>query len=135
MIVPPCQFCHKELEVINHTNSDLLTIYLCEGCRLPEYYTRFRCVTYKDSEHVLAITVTLDEFFIELNYAFNFTNRRTNYTKIYKNVIGELDTSLDLAPITWGKGDPVCDLDFVVSFPLHNPALVKQKLQIYTLFS
>lgn len=135
MIISPCPFCHQELEIINHTNSDLLDVYLCQGCRLPEFSTRFRCVTYKNEKYILATTITLDDFFIELNYAFNFTNRRTNYTKIYKGIIGELDSSLDLTPITWASGNPVCDFDFIMKLPLHDPASTLQKLRIYTTFS
>lgn len=134
-MITPCGFCHQVPDVRNHTNSDLLDLYICEGCVKPNFDTRFRHVTYKDEPYILATTIRIDEWFIILNYAFNYTNKRTNYTQIYKKVIGELDSSLDLAPITWGPDRPVCDLDFVMKLPLHNPALVKQKLQIYTTFS
>jgi len=130
-----CGFCHKTPDIVNHTNSDMFDIYLCEGC-LPDFNTRFRQVCYKGETEVLAITIRLDEFFIVLNYKFNFTSKRTNYTQIYrKGVIGELNDSLDLQPITWGPDVPAFDLDFVLQLPLHDPALTKQKLQIYTTFS
>lgn len=131
-----CGFCNKSMDIISHTNSDLFDIYLCEGCIKPGFDTRFRQVCYKDEEYVLATTIRLDEFFIVLNYAFNYTNRRTNYTQVYrKNVIGELNDSLDLQPITWGPDLPAFDLDFIMILPLHNPAEAKRKLEIYTTFS
>ena len=134
-MIVECGFCHKAPDIVNHTNSDIFDIYLCEGCLLPNFDTRFRQVCYKGDTQVLAVTIRLDEYFIVLNYNFNFTTKRINYTQIYKKVIGELNDSLELQPITWGPDMPVFDLDFVVRLPLHDPALAKQKLQIYTTFS
>ncbi len=134
-MITTCGFCHKVPEIINHTNSDLLDVYLCEGCIKPNYDTRFRHVCYKGETEILATTVRIDEFFVVINYHFNFTTRRTNYTRIYKKIIGILNGQLDLEPITWGPDLPVCDLDFIVKLPWDNPALVKEKLQIYTTFS
>ncbi len=130
-----CGFCHKVLDIINHTNSELFDVYLCEGCLKPNFDTRFRQVCYKGQQEVLANTIRIDEFFIVLNYSFNFITTRTNFTQIYRKVIGELNDSLDLVPITWTHDLPVFDLDFIVRLPLHDPALAKQKLQIYTTFS
>lgn len=130
-----CGFCHKVPELINHTNREIFDIYLCEGCQRPDFDTRFRQVYRTGEKELLAITVRLDEYFLVLNYSFNFTSKRINYTSIYKKVIGEFNDSLDLEPITWGPDKPVFDLDFVLQLPLHDPALAKQKLQIYTTFS
>ena len=130
-----CGFCHKTPDLINHTNREMFDIYLCEGCLKPDFDTRFRQVYRTGQSELLAITIRLDEYFLVLNYNFNFTSKRINYTSIYKKVIGEFNDSLDLQPITWGPDLPVFDLDFVLCLPLDNPALAKQKLQIYTTFS
>jgi hypothetical protein len=130
-----CGFCHKVPNLISHANGDIFDIYLCEGCQRPDFNTRFRQLYWTGQKQLLAVTIRLDEFFLVLNYAFNFTSKRINYTTIYKKVIGEFNDSLDLEPITWGPDVPVFDLDFVVQLPLHDLALAKQKLQIYTTFS
>ncbi len=132
-MITPCGFCNKIPEIINHTNSDFLDVYLCEGCLKPNFETRFRHVTYKGYTEILATTIRIDDFFVVLNYAFNFTNRRTNYTQIFKKVIGTIGA--DIEPITFGPDRPVCDLDWVIELPSHDPALLKQKLRIYTTFS
>jgi hypothetical protein len=134
-MIPACGFCQKELEIVNHTNSDRLDIYLCEGCLRPDFDTRYRIVTYKGFPEPLANTIRLNDYFIVINYAFSFIDKRSNYTKIYKKVIGEFNDSLDLEPITLGRDKPVCDLDLTLRLPLSNPSLALQKLQIYTTFS
>jgi hypothetical protein len=43
---------------------------------------------------------------------------------------------VDLQPIIWDRGFPlVCDIDHIVEFPFQDPAKLKVKLQIYTLFA
>jgi hypothetical protein len=112
-----CGFCHKELEVVNHTNSDLFDVYLCENCMKPGFYTRFRKVCYKGYPEVLATTIRIDEFYVVLNYCFHLSSQRSNYTQIHKGIT------------------LVFDLDFILHLPLHDPALTKRKLEIYTTFS
>lgn len=131
----PCGFCNKIPEQVDHANREMFDVYLCAGCKKPDFDTRYRIVCYKGYPDILAVTVRLDEYYIILNHNFNYTTRRTKYTTIYKKVIGSINYSLDLEPITWGPEEPVCDLDFLVKLPLHDPAAVKRKLQIYTLFS
>ena len=131
-----CGFCQQELEIINHTNPEVFDIMVCEGCMRPDFDTRFRQVFRKGTTELLATTIRIDEFFIILNHNFNYSTKRTNYTQIFKKgVIGELDGSLDLQPVTWGPDEPAFDLDFILKLPLHDPALTKRKLQIYTTFS
>lgn len=116
-MIGDCGFCHKPLEIVNHTNSDLFDVYLCEGCLSPEFYTRFRRVCYKGKKEVLANTIRIDDFYVVLNYSFNFPGSRTNFTQIHKGI------------------KLIFELDFILRLPWHDPALIKQKLQIYTTFS
>lgn len=130
-----CGFCNKVMEIINHTNSDIFDIYLCEGCLKPEFDTRYRIVCYKNLPLVLANTIRIDEWFIVNNHMLDLTKGKINYTRVYQKVIGEFNDSLDLTPLTMGPDQSVFELDFVLDLPLHDPALVKRKLQIYTTFS
>lgn len=135
-MIKECGFCSKPMEKLDHVNKDMFDIYLCQKCQ-PDIITRFRQVFYTGREELLATTIRIDEYFIILNYAFNFTSRRTNYTKIYKGkaVIGELNDDLELEPLMWTPNLPVFDLDFILRLPLKDPAACKQKLSIYTTFS
>jgi hypothetical protein len=130
-----CGFCNKPMEKTDHTNKDMLDVYLCAGCIKPDFDTRFRQVFYPNENELLATQFRLDEFHVVMNYAFNYTNRRTRYTTIYKKAIGFMYSSLDLEPLTWDTDHPVHDFDTVLQFPFHDPALLKRKLQLYTLFS
>ena len=131
-----CRFCNKNLYKISHHNPDLFDMFLCSNCLFPTYHSQYRELYFFAEEELLAASFRLDEFYVVLNYSFNFTNKRTNYTTIYKNSIGSIDTSVDLQPIIWDRGFPlVCDIDHIVEFPFQDPAKLKVKLQIYTLFA
>lgn len=129
-----CVFCNKKPEMIDHINKDQFDIYLCDGCR-PEYHTRYRLLYRKDEKILLVNTIRIDEWFISLNHAPTTAAKKENYTKIYRNIIGEFNHSDNGEPIMFGSNCGVCELDFIIKLPWHDPALVKQKLQIYTTFS
>lgn len=133
-MIHQCGFCDKPMRKIEHVNKDMFDIFLCEGCQ-PGLTTRYRHVLYTGREGILATTVRIDEYFVILNYAFNFTTRRTNFTKVYKHILGELNDDLDLEPLQWTPNEPVFDIDFIIRLPLHDIAACKQKLAIYTTFS
>ena len=100
-----------------------------------DVYPQFRQVFYKDEDALLATTFRIDDYYVVMNYAFNYTTKRTNYTKIYKKILGIFKTSVELEPVTWESDLPVCDFDAIIKLPFHNPTLLKSKLQLYTLFS
>lgn len=135
-MIHECGFCDQLMEKIEHTNKDMFDVFLCEGCQ-KGYTTRFRQLLYKGEYEILAETIRIDEYFIVLNYSFNYTTRRTNFTKIYrsKEMIGEMNGDLELEPMMWTPNLPVFDLDFILRLPLHDVAACKQKLSIYTTFS
>lgn len=106
-----------------HHNSDLFDVFVCHDCLLPDYKSRYRELYRVGRSDILAANVRLDEFYVVLNYQFNYTNKRTNYTTIYKAVPKR---SVDT---------PVCDVDLVINLPYHDPAALKRKLRLYALFS
>jgi hypothetical protein len=130
-----CRFCNKDMKKIDHHNPDLFDVYLCVDCLFPDYMTRYRELYRRGQDDLLAVTIRIDEFYVILNHQFNYTTRRTNYSEVYKNVIGEMVQSVDLQPLTWTSDLPVCDVDTVLKLPFHDPAALKRKLQIYVLFS
>jgi hypothetical protein len=130
-----CGFCRKMLEKIDHVNKDRLDIYLCVGCQSPNYETRFRQVCFKNESEVLAETIKFDEFYIIRNYSFNYTNKRTNYTQIYRNIIGALDRSLDLSPMNLIGNPLVYDFDSIIELPFDDLDRLKSKLLTIVTFS
>lgn len=117
-----CRFCNREMDQVEHTNSDIFDVYLCTGCIKPEYDTRYRLLFARDGTECLASTIRIDEYYIILNHNFHMQNIRHVSTTVHKHV--------DLK-----KDQRVFELDFILDLPLHDPALCKQKLQIYTTFS
>lgn len=133
--VNTCQFCNKNINKTDHHNPELFDVYSCRGCLLPDFNTLFRQIAYPGQLEVLATTIRIDEYFIVINYSFNYTTRRSNYTTIYKKFIGLMESSFDIDPITYDADRPVHDFDTTLDLPLHDPVLLKKKLQLYTLFS
>ena len=105
------------MDMVSHTNSELFDIYLCEKCTNTDFYTRYRRVCYKGNSEVLATTIRIDEYYIVINHCFNLVSQKNNYTQIHMGITR------------------VFELDFVLNLPLHDLALSKRKLQIYTTFS
>jgi hypothetical protein len=130
-----CKFCNKDMNKIDHHNPELFDVYLCEDCLAPDYTTRYREIYHAGEENLLAVTVRVDEYYVVMNHAFNYTTKRTNFTIVYKNPIGEITGSLDLEPLIWDSDIPVCDFDQILNLPFHDPVALKQKLQVYILFS
>lgn len=130
-----CRFCNKDMNKIDHHNPDLFDVYLCVGCLQPEYHTRYRELYRRGEDDLLATTIRIDEYYVILNHHFNYTTRRTNYSEVYKNDIGEIVQSVDLQPITWTSDLPAVDVDTILKLPFGDPASLKRKLQLYILFS
>lgn len=118
-----CCFCSKEMQKVGHHNTDLFDVYVCQDCLFPDYRSQYRELYRIGQNDILAANVRIDEFYVVLNYQFNYTNKRTNYTTIYRGAPKQLvDT-------------PVCDVDLIINLPYHDPAALKRKLRLYTLFS
>ena len=130
-----CVFCQQEMKKMKHHNEDLLDVFMCSDCLEPNYSTFYRQCFYADGDKVLATNFRFNDYFVVINYAFNFTTRRIEYTTIHKNAIGFIANALNIDPVTHDTDRPVLDVPFTIDFPLNNPALLKSKLDLYTLFS
>jgi hypothetical protein len=134
MIKVRCKLCKQIAPITEHKNDKMFDIYVCAGCQMPNFGTRYREIYQQGSSKILGATLRLDDYYIVLNYGLTYRSRRTNFTSIYKKVIGEIESSIDLEPITWDADQPVIEFDFILKLP-HDVGLIKQKLQTYTLFS
>lgn len=112
----------------------MFDIYVCVNCLLPSYKSRYREIYRINENDLLASTLRLDQYYVVLNYAFDYQTRRSNYTTIYLNPVGIDDAHLGLKPIL-DQDAPVCDLDIVIKLPYHDPVALKQKLQTCVVFS
>ncbi|MGI0059742.1 MAG: hypothetical protein ACREBJ_08225 [Nitrosotalea sp.] len=119
------------METIDHPNKGLFDVYTCLGCQ-PTHETWYRQVFYAGEYELLATTIRVDEYYIVVNYSFNYSSKRTRYTTIYKKILGTIDNSMDFEPLTWGPDLPFADLNFVIDLRLHDIPALKRKLSIYT---
>lgn len=133
MIEVGCKLCGNAAPITEHRNATMFNIYVCIGCQAPNYKTRYREI-YSQSDKLLGASLRLDDYYVVLNYNLNYRNRKVNYTSIYKKIIGELESSPDLEPLTWDADLPVIEFDFILDLP-NDVKLIKQKLQTYVLFS
>lgn len=130
-----CVFCIKPPPLIKHFNDDKFDVYICTNCRYPDFDTRFRLLYRKGESELLVNTIRIDDFFISCNHKPTTSAKKANYTRIYKDVLGELNGSDDGEPLVLSIKSLICELDFIIKLPWHDPALAIQKLQIYTTFS
>jgi hypothetical protein len=123
-----CHFCQNSLQENKHPgdpDGKFFILYLCRNC-IPEHKTLFREVYDSTTFQLLADATRVDEFYIIRNY-------KENKTIINKDIIGVIESSTDLEPITYTK--PVCELDGIFDIPFRNLELLRHKLSIYTTFS
>jgi hypothetical protein len=134
MIDVRCKLCNNWAPITEHRNDTMFDIYVCAGCQAPHFKTRYREIYPQGDNKLLGVSLRIDDYYVVLNYGLTYRSRKTNFTSIYKKIIGELESSSDLEPITWDADSPVVEFDFILKLP-HDVRLIKQKLQTYTLFS
>lgn len=123
-----CRICQETLTESKHPGDPegrFFILYLCKNC-VPEHNTLFREVYDSTTYKLLADAVRMDEFYVIRNY-------KENKTIINKDIIGVLESSPDMEPISMTK--PVCELEGIVELPFHDIELMRHKLDIYTTFS
>ena len=133
-----CGFCDKELSLLNQ-NDRLFDIFICDACQKPDFNTMYR-QTYRSSDGVLlSESLFIDEFYVTWQHHYLYTKYHgaecCGITSIYKAPIGIIYSHPDPEPITWDWTNPVFCLNGIVELPLKDPRLLKNKLQIYTMFS
>jgi hypothetical protein len=128
-----CHFCSKLLQFqIEHAGSTVFDLFICRECQSPQYKTLYRQLYFKDGYQLLCDYTRIDEFTITRYFRPNRPNGRYNYSIIFKEALGIIESSTDMEPMVMNK--PVCELDYVVELPSDIP-LLKHKLNIWTTFS
>lgn len=133
MIKVKCKLCSNTAPITEHSNDKIFDIYVCAGCQVPNFKTRYREI-YSQNDKLLGASLRLDDYYIVLNYNLTYMYKEANYTSIYKKIIGELESSPDLEPLTWDADLPVIEFDFILDLP-NDVRLIKNKIQTYILFS
>lgn len=129
-----CGFCNKPLEFqAKHSGDTVFDLYTCKGCQSPNHDTMCRQLFYKDDKVLLSDFTRIDEFCITRYYQPTNNGAKYNYSIIFKEVLGVLESSPDMEPMTLNK--PVCEIDHIIELPLHDIELLKHKLHIWTTFS
>ena len=125
-----CGFCRGALK---YKSANYFDLFLCRDCQEPKYTTLHRQVCYAGQTQLLADSLRINDFYVIRYFHPARPNERSNYTVIYKDILGAIDHSPDMEPITLTK--PVCDIDHLVELPMDNIELLIQKLSLWTTFS
>ena len=129
-----CVFCKKSLEELkSHSGSGLFSVYLCRDCIYPEHHTLYKQLYFNNGFQLLVDAIQIDEYYICRYFKKTTISGKENYTSLSKNVIGSLDNSNDMEPISLNH--PICEIDHIMDLQFDNIKLLKQKLAIYTTFS
>jgi len=123
-----CRFCNSVLTETPHPGDpkkNIFILYICRGC-LPQHNTLYRELYDKNTYELLADAIRIDEFYVIRNYK----NKKTTFNK---DIIGVLENSPDMEPITFTK--PVYEMDGIWDIPFNDIEMLKHKLRIYTTFS
>jgi hypothetical protein len=123
-----CRFCNNVLTETPHpgdAKGDIFLLYICRGC-LPAHNTLYRELYDRKTYELLADAIRIDEFYVIRNY-------KHNKTTFNKDIIGVLESSPDMEPITFTK--PVHEMVGIWDIPFSDIELLKHKLRVYTTFS
>lgn len=127
-----CVFCQQPIQLVTHTNSDMLDLRECRNCQYPTHKTLCRKL-YDKLGILLAESFKIDEYYVNRIYGKSSITNRDYYSVIYKDVIGIFNDSPDIEPMSLSK--PVCEIDHILDLPFHDIELLKKKLATYTMFS
>lgn len=131
-----CMFCFDPLTKIeNKASEKLFNIYVCRGCRDPEYHTLHRAVYWKGTDTKLYDQIQLDEYIMTRYFHETTKGGRKNYCKLYKDSIGVIDSEPGATPIAGPRHTPVCEIDHIVELPNYDLRVFKKKLRLWTTFS
>lgn len=129
-----CIFCHEPLEwQEEHSGKGYFDLYKCKNCMRPDFETLYRQLYNIGGTTLLSDAVRVDEYYVVRYFQLSSKNAKYNFSIIFKEVIGVLESNPDMEPITFNK--PVCELDFIIDLPFDNVKLAKRKLDVWTVFS
>ena len=127
-----CEFCQK-LMPRTDDGQGVFDVYRCSDC-LPGYVSMYRQLYYKDGTMLLAESIRLGSFYVVKYHQPTSTGDKFHYTVISKDILGIIDPdNSDFEPISYTN--PVCEIDFLVDLPLHDPEATLHKLSIIATFS
>lgn len=129
-----CRFCNKPvLRIEDHSGKGIFDLYICKDCLKPIYNSTYRQLHIINKVDLLVDSIQLDEYYI-IRYHKSLSHvSRSNYTIIYRDILGAIENSTDLEPIVTRKA--VCEIDHILELDFTDIAALKQKLSVYTLFS
>jgi len=99
----------------------------------PDFETLYRQLYNIGGTTLLSDAIRIDEYYVVRYFQPTSQKAKYNFSIIFKEIIGVLESNPDMEPITFNK--PVCEIDFVIDLPFDNIKLAKQKLDVLTLFS
>ncbi len=123
-----CAYCKEIMPIKNAAAPAALCVYECPTCQMSlqyEYDISYRELYREEDDKLVGVTFGIEKFYVILNIDLAPVYGKTNYTHVYKNVLGK--------HISQTK--PIFEVPGIISFPLDNPPLLLEKLKLYTLFS
>jgi hypothetical protein len=134
MIKYLCHFCLNALKFQEeHAGNTIFDLYICRDCRAPLYKTLYRQLYFKNKLELLVDYTRIDEFVITRYFKPNIPNGKYNYSIIFKEALGIIESSPNMEPMTLNK--PVCEVNYIIELPAHDIPLLKHKLNIWATFS
>lgn len=145
---PICPFCKKEIPFINNAKtfsgtafpplqSSILQykMYVCNLCQAPTRDTLIKELylwSNFEEAKLLSRALLIDNYYVVIYYSNDLSDKGPS-TKIYKDILGTIQSSMEFEPIT--LKDAVCDLGYVLDLPLYDMVAVKNKLMTLAVFS
>lgn len=125
-----CIFCFKELTP-EKTYSDGFDVFVCRGCRLPDYDTLYRQLYWKGQDNLLMDLTIVDNFAVRRQ--FNDKIEANNYSIIYRHNIEAIYLTPDQELRT--LNNPACRLSYIAPLNVGNLESFKHKLTTWITFS
>ena len=140
MINKVCIFCQNPLSLKEKDMSSGLSsaekffdIYLCRDCQQPKYKTLYRQLYYPQGIILLADAIKIDEFYINRYHQRTVSEKRANYSILFKDIPRPVGYDLDVDPINITA--VVSKFDSILELPFDDLKQCKNKLNLYTTFS
>ncbi len=122
-----CYFCNDVLKEnsIGNSNIKKYIVYCCEGC-CPNHKTVYRELRNLETLEIVCDSIRIDNYLILRNY-------RDSKTIFNKDIVVNLND--DLHPKFRTYPQPIYEMDGIWNATFNGIEYLKQKLQLYILFS
>jgi hypothetical protein len=129
-----CIFCKKAMEYQPESvATKTFDLYLCRNCQRPQYKTLYRQLYNHKKVELLSDNIQIDNYFITRYFQPTHKDSKYNYSVLYKDVIGVLESNPNMEPISLKR--EVGEVDHIIELPWDDLEAVKRKLKVYTTFS